>query len=79
MNTPNNTPSPRIEDVFTQLVRKEGADDGIVVAWVTVCEVLDPASGGLSLWTITDQQSPYWKISGMLEHAHTVDEEVDDE
>jgi len=71
--------SPRIEDVFTELVRKEGAEDGIVVAWATVCEVLDPASGILTLWTITDQQSPYWKLAGMLSHASVDPPEDDDD
>jgi len=77
---PNDSRSPRIEEVFTELVRKEGAEDGIVVAWITVCEVLDPASGQLSLWTVTDQQTPYWKGTGMLHHAQDalLPEDADD-
>lgn len=78
MSGADDTRLPRIEDLLTQLVQREGAEDGIVVSWVTVCEVLDPASGQLALWTVTDQQSPYWKFTGMLHHAQDTLSDEDD-
>jgi len=66
-------------DDFLQALLNSEEYEGIVVGYVVVVDLLEPATGEQQLVTITDTIHPYWHHRGMLAEAELPSLQDDDD
>jgi len=70
--------STKLED-FLQAFLNAEEFDGIVVGYVIVVDLLEPATGDQQLITLTDTHHAYWHHRGMLAEAELPSLQDDDD
>jgi hypothetical protein len=64
-------PEPEQDDTFDGAVRAYLSEDGVVVSWVMVADVMS-GDGDRGFYVSNSENTPSWVLRGMAEHLSTI-------